>query len=186
MAFIRMAPNFPLLCFGLTILMASCRRDQLKLADLRWGDNYRDQIAANHIDTAYLISKNKILKLGGSDTVGIMVFDSVGNTLYDKRREYWGSTTYYRYDSNHLVSYKNYVTDFEDDYDISYKFFPDSMVVYQDWTDHGSHEPSLGQFWVYRFNKSGLLTESNNELGTGGKSFYKYNSKGLLVTEYQD
>ena len=170
--------------FVLTLLLlsAGCNNPpKLKITDLKFGGFEKEHISINKIDTIFLISGNVSMNLGESDTFGYNTYDKAGNLLIEWRRVFMGHDVEYDYDSNGLVKYKDYGTDFSAKFKPTYKFIADSLLLYQFWTGNDNDT------CVFKFDKTGNLiaaTEyANNDQGKGKhyKTMYEYNPSGQLI-----
>lgn len=154
---------------------------KIKLTDLKFADINKEYLCANQIETTYLISKNKSLNLGGSDTFGYLSYDKKGTLLNERIREFFGHHVAYEYDSIGFVKYKSYVTDFSAEFIPTYKFIADSLLLYQFWI--GSDSDTC----VFKFDNAGKVIEvieyANDDHGKGRhfKTVYEYNTSGKLL-----
>jgi hypothetical protein len=168
--------------FFITILLvtAGCKQNpKLNLSDLKFPDAERDMLAANSIDTSYLISINRLLNNGISDTLGYYVFDKAGRMIYASFPNFFGYYITNKYDSLGFIKRKEYDTDFRLIFDVTYKFFPDSLRLYQYWS--GDAEDTC----MFRFNTKGQLIESiesghDQEIGNHFKTAYTYDQNEKL------
>ena len=126
---------------------------QLKISDLRFGDNYKNVIKANNIEKTYMIATGLAAKRLESDTVKHFEFDNNGDLVYE--RTYNESRRVnYQYDTFGLVKFKNFQTDVHAAYYVYYVFKPNSLVLSQFW------EGRTNDTNIYTFNNIGLLTQS--------------------------
>ena len=167
-----------LILLSLVIAISCNQPTPIKLMDLKFGDFQKDKIAANNIDTVFLISKNKTLNLGMSDTIGYNTYDDFGNLLIEIRNIYGGHYIRYKYDSIGLMKFEDYSTDFSEKFQFSYKFIPDSMKLFQFRTSDRTDT------CIFRFDNKGFLSEiigyDNSSRGLL-KTNYEYNSDNLLL-----
>lgn len=161
--------------------MIGCKQNQtIKLTDLKFADINREYLAANNIDTTFLISSNHVLNLGESDTFGYRTYDKNGNLLIERIREFGGHLIEYEYDSIGFVKFKNFSTDFSAKFKPTYKFLTDSLLLYQFWT--GSDTDTC----FFKFDITGKIVEAieyaNDDKGRGFhyKTVYEYSPSGKL------
>ncbi|MFI5219246.1 MAG: hypothetical protein ACHQNT_07125 [Bacteroidia bacterium] len=153
----------------------------MKLTDLKFANIEKEHLAANYIDTVFLISENEVLNLGESDTFGYRTYDKKGNLLIEVIRKFWGHYLEYKYDSIDFVKYKDYNTDFSAKFNSTYMFLADSLLLYQFWTGNDTDT------CIFKFDKSGKVIESteyaNDDHGRGWlyKKIYGYNASGQLI-----
>ena len=162
--------------------MVGCKQTlTIKLADLKFADIDKEHLAANKIDTTFLISKNEVLNLGESDTFGYRTYDKNGNLLIERIREFGGHFVEYEYDSIGFVKYKNFSTDFSAKFKPTYKFLADSLLLYQFWTGNDTDT------CVFKFDNVGKVVEAieyaNDDHGKGRhyKTVYEYNTSGQIL-----
>lgn len=177
-----------LFIFGSIIMCACSGKSDLNVSDLKFADYEREAIALNHVDTTFLIAKSPFLKVGSGqlvsdydgDTVrffnwkfadvGFVVYDSAGRMVSnhtDRWKTYW-----FEYDSAgimHYVKFRDW--DVVPKYSSSYKFYPDSLVLHQQWNDQGwkGSGPRPHHVSTFRFNAYGqIISEFNNDNGNMG------------------
>ena len=179
--------------FGL--LLSGCRQTpKLKLTDLKFGDVEKEQLAANRVDSVFLISKNRIFYGGWSDTIGYRTYDKRGNLLTDYEQSYWSRKRQYQYDSNDLVIYSKDMTDVKLEFQVRYKFLPDSLLLYRfrkELLRHPSADSLLfadlliADTCKFKFDAIGNVVKST-ESYMGEKeneTSYEYNLSGQLLKE---
>ena len=161
--------------------MVGCKQiPTITLADLKFADIDKEFLSANKVDTTFLISNNVILNLGESDKFGYRTYDKNGNLLIENIRVLGGHFVLYNYDSIGFVKYKVYDTDFSAQFNPTYKFLADSLLLYQFWTGNDTDT------CVFKFDNTGKVVEAieyaNDEHGRGRhyKTVYEYNPSGQL------
>lgn len=188
-------------------IVLSCNNTDLTLHDLNFADYEREAIKANEVDTIYFMAKNPDVKMGYGDLiptwgdgmkrlynwkyedVGFYVYDSLGRLVHE-RAIY---NRQYSYDSTGVLNYIIF-----HDYDViqkyssTYHFNKDSMVIRQRWDVQGWHgdRPTYHHKSIFRFDSKGLLVYEFNDdnYNTGGRTTtiqrnYKYESEKLRSEE---
>ena len=161
--------------------MLGCKQKPLlEIQDLKFVNIDKNAIVLNQIDTTYLISDFKLYGYGRTDTFGYNVYDLRGNLIVEWRNNGgWGYNIDFSYDSNDLVIYKAYDTDFLRRFNITYKYIPDSLLLYQYWSDG---DP----YCLFYFNEKGILVNSlqfayDDGNGSETRSVYNYDNSGKLI-----
>jgi len=179
--------------FLLILSMLSCKRNKsysirsgpvLKVTDLQFGDVEQQFLKAENIETVYMISKNKTLNWGESDTVGRRIYNTNGQLLNESKNILGGYYMEYKYDSLGLLVYRKYSTDFAMKDYITYKFFERDRVLEQYWSWQGNLK------YTFSFDDYGKVTECIATFDTTSRHhFYSqnkkftYNKDGLLINE---
>ncbi len=163
------------LSFYLLPFIFGCKQKSLlEIQDLKFVNIEKNAIVLNQIDTTYLISDFKLYGYGKTDTFGYNVYNKRGNLITEWRYGFMGPPmSTYLYDSNDLVVHKEYSTDYWLRFDVTYKFIPDSLLLYQYWSDGAP----VSCFW---FNEKGLLIRSKDNIHGG------WASEIISTFEYDD
>lgn len=169
------------LTFYLLPIIFGCKQKSLlEIQDLKFANIEKNAIALNQIDTTYLISDFKLFGYGKTDTFGYNAYDLSGNLIMEWRNGGWGYDIEFTYDSNDLVIYKAYDTDFLRQFNITYKFISDSLLLYQYWS-------AGAPYCLFYFNEKGILVNSlqyTYDDGNGSsetRSVYNYDNSGKLI-----
>ena len=198
----------PYVVILLVFLNCGCKTD-LTIRDLKFADYERESIAANKVDTTYLIAKNPFIKwsygelipsnIGDTtrfmnwrfEDVGFVTYDSLGRLVCDESKRW--KTYSYLYDSAGILNFTIYREwDVRLEYSSTYKFFPDSLVLHQNWRDQGwqMQGPQQQHISIFRFNSQGqLIHEFNDNDNTVGitrathRIFNYKNSKLRMIEE---
>jgi len=155
----------------------SNKNSLLKLSDLQFADFEKDSIAANNIDTTFLIFKSNTRQYKFNDVLGYDVYDSSGRLKVNCKFLYERYIRCYDYDSNSLSIHKYYGAEFSDDNYMTYKFLPDIHILEQ--FRKGDFEDTA----FYKFDAKGRIIKSLEQDERKKKKFtiYEYNQLGQLA-----
>lgn len=174
-----------LIVFTIFISGCSTKRD-LTVSDLMFADYEREAIALNNVDTIFRVAKSPFLKVGSAqllsdydvdtaqfstwkfEDVGFETYDSKGRMVCnqtDRWKSYW-----FDYDSAgvmHCMKFRDW--DVVPRYGSSYEFYPDSLVLHQQWYEQArdNNGPIPHHVSIFRFNGQGqLIAAFDNDSGT--------------------
>jgi hypothetical protein len=145
-----------LILFFLLLSLASCTRSTpLRMEELSILGREGELLAKNSIDTVFLLIHNKIHGFQKGDTVGLIVYDR-GRVICDRSR--WSNASYFEYDTlGFLDKFTQQEWDVFLDYEVSYRFVPDTLALYQDFKS----EYGFGNYCnLYRFDSERRLLSS--------------------------
>lgn len=155
--------------------------------------NFNNEAARlNHIDTIFLISKNKIInRFSRSDTVDYIVYDSLGNIIRREWNEIMGTSVEFIYFNSTFPTLKRHITDADYEFQLHYDFNPSISRLYQIWTvpqrKDGTHFDFADTCW-FDFNSKGQMTASKSptiKSISPSRKFYEtfsYNHAGQIIT----
>ena len=159
------------------LLFASCTSRPLQLSDLKFVDNRwlvhnpKEALIANRIDTMFLIID--------SDTLEYYVYDENGRILENTELLPWYTKYKFQYDSVGLLKADWYYhAGYIEENKISYRFEPDSLLLYQYRYYEQDSDSELYFFAQFKFDKQGKVLEQNGyQKGRlVSKTIYEYNS----------
>lgn len=190
-------------CFLLFILLfVSCKKvtRPLELSDLKFNQvdwysmiyNDKEILAANQIDTMFLIldPNSEINSYSTSwyngipyqtDTVGYYVYDDNGRILETQLFTLFVPNDKYQYDSVGLLKEYRHESDYGDRQEISHRFVPDSLLLYQ-----YRYYDLKPEFEIkFKFDKQGkILEEKGGWIKNSdyySRTIYEYNHSGKPV-----
>ncbi|MCX6351950.1 MAG: hypothetical protein NTX03_08815 [Bacteroidetes bacterium] len=175
--------------FTLLLFVFSCHQShKLKITDLKFADYEKDQIAANNIDTTWVIYKTKQFDLVSNsyhygDTFGYNTYNISGNLLREFRHQLGGHVIEYDYDSIGFIKHKLIVTDYSENLKPTYKFIADShlLTIAQGW----GYKSLITDTSLFYYDKEGNLIKTLEYKNKEGKflytSIHKYNQNGQLL-----
>lgn len=185
----------------LILILGCATKPTLTVRELKFPDYEKDNLSLNNIDTTYFIGKNTLVKWSygelvngdANDTakffnwkfekVGFVKYDSLGRAIRDETKR-WKTYTY-QYDDFGILNYIVYRDwDVTPKYKSTYTFLPDSLILYQHWTQ----DSKLHHVSKFLFNDEGLLTEefNNDNDNTGNITrnthrIYQYTDGKLII-----
>lgn len=148
-----------LLLFILPLFIGCSSDNKVPLKNIRLPDNFSAAAHLNHIDTIFLISNNLKIKRFCSDTVGFLVYDSIGNFIQQDWKEIMGTSVYFKYDHNNLPIFKQHSTDADYKLHLSYNFNPFSGRLLQIWNISLNSNSFIDTCW-YDYNSKGQIIAS--------------------------
>jgi len=101
----------------------------------------------------------------------LIEYDSNGNIIRHKIREYGGTTQNFEFDSLQLLRRKIHTTDFSTNYSVSYLLENKQQKLYQFWA-YGNESDTT----VFTFNSSGFVINERGRMHddkSGDRTFYK-------------
>jgi hypothetical protein len=183
--------------FGVLILLilSGCNHKDIKVRDLDFADYERESVQLNKVDTTYFIGKNPRIKWNYGELVssyasrttlnnwkfedvGYVTYDSLGRLTSDNAKRY--KDYEYSYDTSGVLNYVIFRDwDVRPKYNSTYRFYTDSLVMYQNWNHQGwqKSRPFHSHTSIFRFNNQGQVIHefTDNTDNTGGiiKRTYK-------------
>lgn len=147
------------LCALAILMLMSCNKDRkLTLSDLKF-PTADEAVRSNNIDTTFMVSGEPGSSAGGPDTIGMIVYDTLGRIIAD--RSNLRESFEYGYDVFGDISYKVHR-----DHDISYRlnaagdFNVDSTLLTKQWLDSAN---VCRYITISRFNAKGWLAKETKE-----------------------
>jgi hypothetical protein len=159
-----------MLTYILSMMFVCCSNKLISLENLTFNDFEKLSIEINNVDTIWGISYSINDSL--SIDTAMYIYDIKGNLIEQKTGFGFSSnSTVYKYDNLGLVVSKKFFTDYLAEYKCSYRFFSDSLLLYQYWSGNATDT------CVFKFNTAGQNIESKiyeNSSGKGWLHFITY------------
>ena len=172
-------------------MILACKPDnKVSLKSINIGEMNRQAIAANQIDTSFILSSNKSLKYYDSDTIGYIVYNEHGDPISFEWREIMGTNVEFEYNKSNLPISKAHYTDTDILFALKYGFDSNNNKLYQYWIPQfGPDQNTIIDTCWFEFNKYGQLIKSSNTLvkfmGPSGHFItnYKYGTDHQLLSK---
>lgn len=168
--------------FLLTIFNSCNNESKLSIKDLTFGNPERSFIVSNKIDTVLVLRTQNTWKGIEIDTFGFRIYDSTGKLKREVFNIFFGHFLSFTYDSNGLMNYSDYSTDFSLEHRYQNTFYPDSQLL-----RYVTHDDTF----YSHFDAKGRIIHSNfidyefKELGDRSRCdiTYSYNEGRLETVE---
>lgn len=179
------------------IFFGSCTSKELKIQDLKFNNSEKQWIEANKIQSSIISYDSSCFEkplnkrfvsfcVEGIGTV-LIEYDSNGNIIRHKIREYGGTTQNFEFDSLQLLRRKIHTTDFSAIYSVSYLFANKQQRLYQFWTYGNEIDTSVFTFNSLGFvlNEKGRMHDDKSRDRTFDKDYlYKNDTLYKIITSF--